>query len=342
MCEVPLCLSRRAPLFRNFSHQERPVIMIFSLRNSLKHALLLSALGLLAAPAASASALAHTWVSGTGADSGPCSRAAPCQTFQYALSQTAVGGILSVVDAGDYGAATITQAVTIDGAGANASIAVGSGAAITINAPAGAAVTLRHLTLTGTGGASGGQIGIAYNTGGPLTVEDCEADNFAVNGIDLAGPGPALLTHSKFLNDAQRGVYVDEGGPALTSIRDATISGSGIGLYTCAGTTDISRSLVSQNRSNSLARFYGIFADMGSTISVSGCTVSGNGVGLRAAPNCLIRLSDNDIWNNDQGIDSTGNQNEPGVGTYSTAQNNRKAGNATPGMPTPGRTIVVQ
>lgn len=285
-------------------------------------------------------------MSGAGTDTGPCSRSAPCASFAYALTQTQAGGTISAVDAGDYGAVTIDRAVTLDGTGTQASISVATGAAITVNAPAGAAVTLRHLTLSATGGANGGQTGIAYNAGGPIAVEDCHVANFAADGFDLAGPGPALITRSTFTSNAQMGVYVgagpDEEGPALSTLRDVVISGSSIGLYTCIGTTDISHSLITQNYSAGLLHFYGIFADMGSTIEVAGCTVSGNTIGIRAAPGCLIRLSDNDIWNNGVGIDNTGNQNEPGAGTYSTAGNNRKAGNTTPGAPTPGATVLVQ
>lgn len=314
-----------------------------TLSNTLSRALLLLALGL----AASASAAStHAWVSHAGADTGGCTRAAPCLTFAYALSQTQSGGTISAVDAGDYGPVTIDRAVTLDGEGTQAAISVATGAAITINAPNGAAVTLRHLTLSGTGGANGGQTGIAYNAGGPIAVEECRVANFAADGFDLAGPGPALVTASTFTSNAQMGVYVGSGpmeqGPALTSLRDVTISGSSIGLYTCSGTTDISHSLVTQNTTSGLLHYYGIFADMGSTITVSNCVVSGNTIALRAAPGCLLRLSNDDIWNNGVGIDNTGNQNEPGAGTYSTAGNNRKAGNTTSGAPTPGRIITVQ
>ena len=40
----------------------------------------------------------RTWVSGVGDDANPCSRTAPCKTFAGAISKTAAGGIISVLD----------------------------------------------------------------------------------------------------------------------------------------------------------------------------------------------------------------------------------------------------
>ena len=40
----------------------------------------------------------RTWVSGHGTDSGACALAAPCRTFAFALTQTAAGGEIDVLD----------------------------------------------------------------------------------------------------------------------------------------------------------------------------------------------------------------------------------------------------
>src|SRR5258708_37141064 len=58
----------------------------------------------------------RTYVSGTGRDSNPCTRSAPCQTLQAALKLTTPGGEIQSLDSADYGYVTITQAVTIIGA----------------------------------------------------------------------------------------------------------------------------------------------------------------------------------------------------------------------------------
>ena len=57
----------------------------------------------------------RTWVSGVGDDANPCSRTAPCKTFAGAISKTAAGGEIDVLDPGGFGTVTITKAITIDG-----------------------------------------------------------------------------------------------------------------------------------------------------------------------------------------------------------------------------------
>src|ERR1700755_3437197 len=95
-----------------------------------------SALVLAAASAAYAQA-PRTWVSGVGDDANPCSRTAPCKTFAGAISKTAAGGEISVLDPGGFGAVTITKSITINGDGTLASITTGAGtSAIIINAGA--------------------------------------------------------------------------------------------------------------------------------------------------------------------------------------------------------------
>src|SRR6059058_5256047 len=57
----------------------------------------------------------RTWVSGVGDDLNPCSRTAPCKTFAGAISKTAAGGEINVLDAGGFGTVTITKSIRIDG-----------------------------------------------------------------------------------------------------------------------------------------------------------------------------------------------------------------------------------
>src|SRR6188508_223353 len=56
----------------------------------------------------------RTWVSGVGDDANPCSRTAPCKTFAGAISKTATGGEINVLDPGGFGGVTITKSITID------------------------------------------------------------------------------------------------------------------------------------------------------------------------------------------------------------------------------------
>ena len=57
----------------------------------------------------------RTWISGVGDDANPCSRTFPCKTFAGAISKTAAGGEIDVLDPGGFGAVTITKAITLDG-----------------------------------------------------------------------------------------------------------------------------------------------------------------------------------------------------------------------------------
>src|SRR5919197_344182 len=69
----------------------------------------------LALPGTAFGQATRTWVSGVGDDANPCSRTAPCKTFAGAISKTAAGGEISVLDPGGFGAVTITKGMTIDG-----------------------------------------------------------------------------------------------------------------------------------------------------------------------------------------------------------------------------------
>src|SRR5256885_7329701 len=76
----------------------------------------------------------RTWVSGVGDDVNPCSRTAPCKTFAGAISKTAIGGEIDILDPGGFGAVTITKSIIIDGGGSFGSILSSLTNGITINA----------------------------------------------------------------------------------------------------------------------------------------------------------------------------------------------------------------
>src|SRR5687768_3633243 len=86
----------------------------------------------------SAHALLHTWVSDSGENTNPCSKAAPCRTFQGAFNKTDAGGVISCVDSGSFGVVTINKSVTIYCEGAIGEIrALGFGVqGVTVNAAA--------------------------------------------------------------------------------------------------------------------------------------------------------------------------------------------------------------
>src|SRR4051812_37540065 len=147
------------------------------------------------------SSLAHaqatrTWVSGVGDDANPCSRTAPCKTFAGAISKTATGGEINVLDPGGFGGVTITKSITISSEGFEAGVLVSGTNAIIINATTTSNVVLRGLDIEGLGT---GLDGIKVLGGlGSLHVEKCTINNFRGtngNGIEIATSTAAATTH---------------------------------------------------------------------------------------------------------------------------------------------------
>src|SRR5206468_16656 len=128
----------------------------------------------------------RTWVSGVGDDANPCSRTAPCKTFAGAISKTAAGGEISVLDPGGFGAVTITKAITIDGDGTLAGLLNATVNGIIVNAGVNDVVVIRNISINGTSGANIGLNGIRYLAGKSVVVENCMISGFSQRGIDVS------------------------------------------------------------------------------------------------------------------------------------------------------------
>jgi hypothetical protein len=152
--------------------------------------LLIPILALLGGVHAAQAQATRTWVSGVGDDANPCSRTAPCKTFAGAISKTAAGGEISVLDPGGFGAVTITKSISIVAEGSEGSILGASTNGIIINARGTDRVNLHGLLLEGAGT---GLNGIRILGGGEIQIENCVIRNFRGNpgiGIDMqASPG---------------------------------------------------------------------------------------------------------------------------------------------------------
>ncbi|QIL84011.1 hypothetical protein G7047_20745 [Diaphorobacter sp. HDW4A] len=117
----------------------------------------------------------RTWVSGVGDDVNPCSRTAPCKTFAGAISKTASGGEIDVLDPGGFGTVTIVKPIILDGStGAIGSILFSGTNGININLPTGGTVVLRNLTLTGSG-----------TTIGPIAIRILKADQVFIENVKI-------------------------------------------------------------------------------------------------------------------------------------------------------------
>jgi hypothetical protein len=183
----------------------------------------------------------RTWVSGVGDDINPCSRVAPCKTFAGAISKTAAGGEINVLDAGGFGTVTVTKSITIDGSGAMASI-MGSGTtAIVINIPATSndarTVRIRGLAINGAGT---GLTGIKVVSASKVTIENSVLDGFTADGVAVAGTGAQVFVKNTTIrNNAGAGISVGVGGSQV-AISDVSLLYNGSALTTAAGGTIVS------------------------------------------------------------------------------------------------------
>lgn len=235
----------------------------------------------------------RTFVASTGADTGVCSRAAPCRSFAYAVTQTSPAGELDVLDSGGYGTVTITQAISIVApAGVTASIAVPANTdGITVNAGTSDLVEIRGLTLEG--GGTGGA-GVVFNSGGALLVSNCVIQNFVGRNNSYAAgiliqpntsSAQVIVEDTKLVGNKNYGLMVQ---PASTVTLKITIQRV---LAAKNGTTGVT---VSSTYNSSVA------------VAMTQVTATGNGVGLSAAGQGMTSIFDEvNVLHNSTGL-STG------------------------------------
>jgi len=179
----------------------------------------------------------RTWVSGVGDDANPCSRTAPCKTFAGAISKTASGGEISVLDPGGFGAVTITKPITLDGTGQIASI-LGSGTTgIIINTPgASDHVTIRNIQINGAlQTASPGVNGIRILAGANVNIEGCTIFGFNRGVfIDSGATSPKVIIRNSSVRNNNEGVNsTPTTGQPLLTIENSSIdqnTGHGVNL----------------------------------------------------------------------------------------------------------------
>jgi hypothetical protein len=251
--------------------------------------------------AAPAQAQSRTWVASNGDDGFPCSRSAPCKTFAGAISKTAAGGEISVVDSAGYGAVVINKAITINGEGNLASVLAGSGTAITIAAGAADRVIIRNLSLNGTGGGTSG----IYIASGNVTIDKCFIYGFTtgfVGGVGINVVANSFvnvdvrdtnITNSSFglLAQAQSGGSVNG---SLDNVRINDAPGWGVGALS---------SNVFLTIRNSFFRFIGsaaiITSNGAAIINVAHSELVNNGIAVNATgAGSTIRLTDNALFDN--------------------------------------------
>ncbi len=191
------------------------------------------------APAASAQAT-RTWVSGVGDDANPCSRTAPCKTFQGAISKTATGGVINAIDPAGYGAVTITKSITIDGTGTNASVLTSGTNGIVINAPDNADVVLRNIEVIG--------MTCSLNGVNILRARSVRLDDVRISGYanavnaPLTSSSPDLfvdiaVNRAQIQNNCTTGIRIapDAGHHGRLALSDSTVTNSNVALSVAGG-----------------------------------------------------------------------------------------------------------
>jgi hypothetical protein len=294
------------------------------------------AIALLPAVPASAQAT-RTWVSGVGNDVNPCSRTAPCKTFAGAISKTATGGEINVLDPGAFGAVTITKSITISSEGFEAGVLATLGSSgITINAPSTADVVLRGLDIEGAGS---GANGIRFLAGRSLHVEDCTINNFSQKGITFEPNTAAeLYVRDTVVRNSQVSAVNSGGilvkptatGSARGALDNVRLDNNLFGLRVEGGVDLVVRNSVADG--NQLNGFLAVSTAVGDAVLTLESTVASNNSlnGVRADfAGATIRISNVTVVGNVQnGLLVNGG------GAIVSFGNNRIDGNGVNGSPT--------
>lgn len=273
----------------------------------------------LALPASALAQATRTWVSGTGDDVNPCSRTAPCKTWAGAISKTATGGEIDVLDPGGFGTLTITKSITIDGKGNEAS-ALSSGinginiTNFSATDEVQRRVIIRNIEITGGLNANLGVKGINIS-GNPAQVH---LDHVKIWGFTTCGvcmqpsstPSKLTIDDSMISDNPGTGVLLSPGTGGTSgsfvraTIRNSAIygnGGSGVGTTSSPGPNKVSANLFSNGISDNATN--GLLVDgVGSMIHISQNAITGNGQGLKEINSGqILSWQDNQITDN--GID---------------------------------------
>ena len=262
----------------------------------------------------------RTWVSGVGDDANPCSRTAPCKTFAGAISKTATGGEISVLDPGGFGAVTITKSITINGTGTLAGILAALVNGVIVNAAVDSTVILRDISING---ATNGLNGIRFLAGKTLMVDHCWIYGFTQNGIDVAVAGVSNLKviNAVFENIGQDGMNLNSTGGQVNAMINNTE------IMNCAGDGIEAAANVRAGVGNSRIFLNGNgirTTGSNSLFNLDDLFINQNGIALQASATSSIRISDSIIAQNSTGISGNG-------GTVESFQGNSLIGNTTPG-----------
>jgi hypothetical protein len=283
----------------------------------------------LAVPSSAFGQASRTWVSGVGDDVNPCSRTAPCKTFAGAISKTAAGGEINVLDPGGFGGVTITKSLTIKAEGITAGVVVSGTNAIVINAGVNDKVTLKGLDIIGLGT---GLVGVKIFQARTVHLVNDEIYRFQVGfSSQSTAPTTNVAIINSHIHDNGIGVFVGPGSLASTT-----------------STVTLRDDLVTDNTCNIAASSFGANGATPAAATNCGSNTAASGLNQRAIINAfhsglndatnasvfargsqaIVRIGDNDITQNS--IDLLTLEG----GAIRSFGDNYVAGNATTNAPT--------
>lgn len=280
-----------------------------------------------------------TWVSGVGDDANPCSRTAPCKTFAGAISKTATGGEIRVLDPGGYGALNITKSITINGDGQLATVLASGVNGFIVNAPADAVVIIRGVSINGAGspGPVTGLNGIRFIAGGELHVENVRILGFTQSGIDFAPTGASsLFVSDTSIKNTADAVWLHPSGvgTATATLNRVTMDGNGGGMRLDDGSIAVVRD--SQATGNDNHGFAALSVSRRADLSLETCVASNNlGVGIYASGALgIVRMANVMVTRNNAGLQAVGGGAIVSFGNNRVNSNNANNG---PASSTPGQ-----
>ena len=275
----------------------------------------------------------RTWVSGVGNDADPCSRTAPCKTFAGAITKTAVGGFIDVLDPGGFGTVTITKSITIDGSGGPlAGVLTSAGINGIIINSATAVVHLRNLSIESSlPGAPAGQgnNGVEVVAASQVHIEKCVIASFAGSAVNYhPASGQLIVTDTSILNNAGGGIVVQTGRATIENLH---ASGNGNAVAVTGNAIATVRNSFAGAGSNGFVAVVNAAA----VINIENCVSTNNTNGIVVNGGATARVSNSTIVSN-----SSNGMTNDGVSFIVSLQGNSVTGNPTNGVFT--STVVKQ
>lgn len=245
----------------------------------------------------------RTWVSGVGDDVNPCSRTAPCKTFAGAISKTATNGEINCLDPAGYGAVTITKSITIDCEDTQGSILASLTNGVILNG-ASIDVRLRGLSINGAGNGINCVRVLGSGTV-KLTLDEVVCSGFATHGVSIetsTGSSKIVVLNSSFRNITGNGInsFVTGAGSTTVAVDSSLFAFCGVGVNLgVASVGSIVDSTVSNNTTGIQA------AGSTSFLNAVGNQITHNGTGVSALSSATIRIGNNLVTGNTNGLSGT-------------------------------------